>query len=330
MQQGMLSSLLLSASLLVAHPVSATPMEPERAQALLADEHIELKVAELLQYAIEDNIDTLKFALDRLSLPQQEVARYLLLKKFEDQELALTSKMALFVEQQKRRVPTYQVLEVGDGYEFSTPAFNYPAIASRLLKQWKQGQSALEFVLAAERQELNLKQWLSGSDYQVQMRESLFIRELDTLSQQAVLALAAQLTEQTVTSWLPSSAVMVRLAQVSEDPGVYKLIWLTKADFNSQQELARLADVGDEFALQQIMRASTNPALKASAIEALTRIKPMSPEVKEFLIAKMAIREEASMVASALANQGYRSWLEELAKTNQTVRSHAILSVLTQ
>lgn len=330
MQQGMLSSLLLSASLLVAHPVSATPMEPERAQALLADEHIELKVAELLQYAIEDNIDTLKFALDRLSLPQQEVARYLLLKKFEDQELALTSKMALFVEQQKRRVPTYQVLEVGDGYEFSTPAFNYPAIASRLLKQWKQGQSALEFVLAAERQELNLKQWLSGSDYQVQMRESLFIRELDTLSQQAVLALAAQLTEQTVTSWLPSSAVMVRLAQVSEDPGVYKLIWLTKADFNSQQELARLADVGDEFALQQIMRASTNPALKTSAIEALTRIKPMSPEVKEFLIAKMAIREEASMVASALANQGYRSWLEELAKTNQTVRSHAILSVLTQ
>ena len=54
-------------------------------------------------------------------------------------------------------VPTYQVLERGDGYEFSVPAFNYPAIAHRLLKQWQQDQSTLAFVLEAERGELIFK-----------------------------------------------------------------------------------------------------------------------------------------------------------------------------
>ena len=331
MQQGMLSSVLLCTSLLIGAPtVAAKEMQPEKAELLLQDQQIHLKVAELLQYAVEDNIDSLNFALERLSLPQQEVARFLLLKKIEDQNVILTPKMALFVEQQKAMVPTYQVLERGDGYEFSIPAFNYPAIASRLLKQWQQDQSTLEFVLSAERDELDLKQWLSGSDYQIQAREALLIRELDSLSPEAVQGLVVQLTGEAVTSWLPSSQVMVRLAQVSENPDVYKLLWLMRADFQSQSELSRLAKVGDEFSVNQIMLASHNPSLKEQAIKELTRIKPMTDEVKAFLIDRMAIRDEASMVATELANQGYTSWLEELASHNQKVRSSAILNVLSQ
>ncbi|KJY84355.1 hypothetical protein TW81_03995 [Vibrio galatheae] len=330
MQQGMLSSVLLSIALLTGVPAAATEMDPQRVEQWLQEPQVHDKVAELLQYAIEDDTDGLNFALQRLALPVQEASRYLLLKKVEEQNLILTPKMAIFVEEQQSMVPTYQVLERGDGYEFSIPAFNYPAIANRLLKQWRQDQSTLTFILDAERGELILKQWLSGSDYQIQAREALLIRELDSLSPQAVDKLAKQLTQAAVVSWLPSSQVMVRLAQVSEDPEVYKLLWLMKADFQSESELVRLAQVADKFSIEQVMRASTNPSLQARAITELTKVKPMSGEVKEFLIARMASSDDAKFIAGELARQGYHSWLEELASNNQKVNSRAILSVLSQ
>ncbi|KGY10900.1 hypothetical protein NM22_17955 [Vibrio tubiashii] len=331
MQQGMLSSVLLSIVLVSGLPTAiATEMEPHKVEQWLQDTQVQDKVAELLQYVVEDDMDGLNFAVQRLSLPVQEASRYLLLKKIEQQNLILTPKMALFVEKQQSMVPTYQVLERGDGYEFSVPAFNYPAIAHRLLKQWRRDQSTLEFVLEAERGELVLKDWLSGNDYQVQTREALLIRELDSLSPEAVNTLTEQLTDSAIVSWLPSSQVMVRLAQVSEDPEVYKLLWLMKADFNSESEVARLANVADAFSLQQVMQASSNPRLKELAITELTKVRPMSNEVREFLVARMAVSDDARFIAGQLARQGYASWLEELASSNQKVNSRAILSVLGQ
>jgi hypothetical protein len=305
-------------------------MPPNKVTQWLQEPSVQNKVAELLQYVIEDNIDSLDFALERLSLPAQEVARYLLLQKIENQNITLTPKMALFVEKQKSMIPTYKVLERGDGYEFSVPAFNYPAIASRLLKQWHQDQSILAFVLEAERGDLVLQDWLSGSDYQVQTKEALFIRELDSLSPEAISKLTNQLTQASITSWLPSSQVMVRLAQVSENSDVYKLLWLMKTDQHSQQELSRLAKVGDEFSSAQIMLAASNPSLKEQAITELAKIRPMREEVKEFLISRMALPDDATFVAGELARQGYASWLEELATHNQRVNSRAIFNVLGQ
>ncbi|UUM30694.1 hypothetical protein [Vibrio japonicus] len=329
MQQGMLSSVLLSASMLLGTPIaSAMEMTSSRVEVLLEDEQIHQKVAELLQYAVEDNIDSLNFAIERLTLSQQEVARYLLLKKIEEQSIILTPKMALFVERQTSMVPTYQILERGDGYEFSVPAFNYPSIANRLIKRWKQDQSTLDFVLKAEREELKLKEWLSGSEYQVQTRETLLIRELDSLSPNAINALTSQLTQEAVTSWLPSSAVMVRLAQVSEDSQVYKLLWLMRADFNSQKELSRLGSIADDFSIEQLKIATQNPRLKEKALQALASIKPLNNDIREFLISKMAIKEDAEIVANELARQGYQSWLEELVTSNKKVRSSAITHAL--
>jgi len=223
---GETDALLLSISLALGMTNAvATEMPPEKVELWLQSDHMHDKVAELLLHVVEDDLDSLNFSLQRLAFPQQEVARYLLLQKLEQQEFILTPKMAIFVEQQKVMVPTYQVLERGDGYEFSIPAFNFPAIASRLLKRWQQDQSTLDFVMQAERKELELRHWLTeGSEV--------------------------------VVSWLPSSEVMVRLAQVSEDPQVYKLVWLMKVDHHSQNELSRLAKVGDTFAQQQIMQVS--------------------------------------------------------------------------
>ncbi|MDW2143970.1 hypothetical protein R7034_25530, partial [Vibrio sp. 1833] len=265
---------------------------------------------------------------DRLAFPQQEVVRFRLLEKLEQQTIILTPRMALFVESQVRLTPTYQMLERGDGYEFSVPAFNYPAIASRLIKRWKQDQSTLDFVLQAERKELNLQQWLTGTSQQIQTRESLLIRELDSLSPSALKALTTQLTQANVTSWLPSTAVVVRMAQVSQDKAMYDLLWRMRADYNSQQELKRLADTGDAFSLQQLMNATINPSLKPHAIRLLTKSNPLSPEVKQFLIAKMALSEEATLVARQLAQQGHQTWLEELISSNRQVKARQIEQVL--
>ncbi|EHJ9990479.1 TPA: hypothetical protein NJ528_004396 [Vibrio parahaemolyticus] len=329
MQQGMLSSLLLSLSLLTLPlAVSAKEMQESVVEQWLQDTQIQTKVSELLEYVVRDEVDSLKFSLDRLAFPQQEVVRFRLLEKLEQQNVILTPRMALFVESQVRLTPTYQMLERGDGYEFSVPAFNYPAIASRLIKRWKQDQSTLDFVLQAERKELNLQQWLTGTSQQIQTRESLLIRELDSLSPSALKALTTQLTQANVTSWLPSTAVVVRMAQVSQDKAMYDLLWRMRADYNSQQELKRLADTGDAFSLQQLMNATINPSLKPLAIRLLTKSNPLSPEVKQFLIAKMALSEEATLVARQLAQQGHQTWLEELISSNRQVKARQIEQVL--
>ena len=332
MQQWMLSSILLSILFVLGVPaLVAKEMPAERVELWLQSDHMHAKTGELLLYVVEDDIDTLNFALQRLAFPQQEVVRYMLLKKLEQQDVILSPKMAIFVERQKSMISTYQVLERGDGYEFTIPAFDYSAIASRLLKRWQQDQLTLDFVMQAERQDLNLRQWLTeGSDYQNQTREQLLIREFDSLSLEAVEYLTHQLTDEVVISWLPSTEVMVRLAQVSEAAEVYKLVWLMKVDHHSQNELKRLAKVADTFAVQQIMQAASNPNLSEQALKELTRIKPMSQEVKAFLITRMGNNDDVSYIASQLAQQGYSVWLAELVSSNKKVKRSAILSVLNQ
>ncbi|CAE6925594.1 hypothetical protein AB3Y13_08025 [Vibrio alginolyticus] len=330
MQQGMLSSLLLSLSL-ISTPmmVSAKEMQESVVEQWLQDTQIKTKVSELLEYVVRDEVDSLKFSLDRLALPQQEVVRFHLLEKLERQDVILTPRMAIFVESQTRITPTYQVLERGNGYEFTVPAFNFPAVASRLIKRWKQDQSSLDFVLKAERKELDLSQWLSsGTSQQAQAREALLIRELDSLSPSALEALTVQFTQADVTSWLPSTAVIARLAQVSQDTEMYDLLWRMRADYNSHAELDRLAKSGNEFSLQQLMNSTVNPTLKPHAIGLLSKANPLSPDVKQFLITKMALSEEATIVARELAQQGHKDWLKELVAGNHQVKTRQIEQVL--
>jgi hypothetical protein len=72
------------------------------------------------------------------------------------------------------------------------------------------------------------------------------------------------------------------------------------------------------------MLATQNPSLKEKAFQELASIKPLTQDIREFLVGKMAIKEDASIVANELARQGYRSWLKDLASSNKKVRSNAI------
>ncbi|HDY7489050.1 TPA: hypothetical protein RQK89_004366 [Vibrio vulnificus] len=329
MQHGLLSSLLLSLSLFWMPQIALAKEVPaDTVQQWLQDQQVESKVSELLDYALRDKTNELKFSLERLALPQQEVVRYVLLDKLEKNQVILTPRMALFVESQIKRTPAYQVVEKGEGYEFTVPAFNYPAIASRLIKRWKQDQSTLEFILLAEQGKLDLQTWLSGSTNQVQLRESLLLKELDSLSPEALERLVSQLVDKPITTWLPSSSVVVRFAQVSERSDVYHLVWRMKADHNSQAELTRLASMGDEQALQQVMAAALNPSLKEQAIQVLASKHPLSQDVKQFLITRMALPDDAALVAKELSKQGHERWLQEVLSGGYPVKRHLIAQAL--
>ncbi|PMH38660.1 hypothetical protein BCU68_07455 [Vibrio sp. 10N.286.49.B3] len=331
MQQGMLSSLLLSSSLLFgAMTASATEMDVAQSQYWLQDQQIQTKVSEFIDYIHYDEVDSLSFSLQRLTFPQQEVARFLLLQTLEQEQAVLTPKLVAFLRKQQQIVPTYQTIRQGDGYELTAPTFDYPAIVNRLLMRWEQDQKILAFILRAERKELVLQTWLTGSEQERQAKETLLLAELDSLSLEAVLHLCAQLTQATVTSWLPSSEVVVRLAQVSEDSETYKMLWRMRADQYSQAELNRLAGLNTPFAMQQMMGAAQNPSLKSQALTLLTQVKPLPEEVKDFLITRMAITEEAPMVARELVKQGHRHWLQDLVSTNQQVSVSSLQQVLGQ
>ncbi|WP_217535395.1 hypothetical protein [Vibrio cholerae] len=327
MQQGWLCLVLLFLLGLPSYAIGGDITATER-ELWLAEPQTQQKVEELYLLALHNEVDRLQFNLQRISYPAQEVVRFLLLQKFEQGQLILTEELAVFIAAQKSQTPNYLIAERGDGYEFSVPAFDYAAIAHRLLKQAQQQQDIVMFVLQAENGELNLREWLSGSLAQSEARQRLLLTELHRLSPQAMERLIGQITTEQVTSWLPSATVMVQLARHSQSHALYQRLWLMKANDDIRQEVARLAAQADAFAKQQLMLAVENPSLKQEALQALVEIRPMSMEVEQFLIEKLGQSENASQVASMLAQSGYQGWLQELVSSNHAVKQQAILAVL--
>ncbi|HHS3326602.1 TPA: hypothetical protein ACTGG1_002947 [Vibrio cholerae] len=327
MQQGWLCLVLLFLLGLPPYALGGDITATER-ELWLAEPQTQQKVEELYLLALHNEVDRLQFNLQRISYPAQEVVRFLLLQKFEQGQLILTEELAVFIAAQKSQTPNYLIAERGDGYEFSVPAFDYAAIAHRLLKQAQQQQDIVMFVLQAENGELNLREWLPSSLAQSEARQRLLLTELHRLSPQAMERLIAQITTEQVTSWLPSATVMVQFAQRSQSHTLYQRLWLMKANDEIRQEVARLGAQADGFAKQQLMLAVENPSLKQEALQALIEIRPMSMEVEQFLIEKLGQSENASQVASMLAQSGYQGWLHELVSSNRAVKQQAILAVL--
>lgn len=240
MQQGWLCLVLLFLLGLPPYALGGDITATER-ELWLAEPQTQQKAEELYLLALHNEVDRLQFNLQRISYPAQEVVRFLLLQKFEQGQLILTEELAVFIAAQKSQTPNYLIAERGDGYEFSVPAFDYAAIAHRLLKQAQQQQDIMMFVLQAENGELNLREWISGSSAQsVDVRQRLLLTELHRLSPQAMERLIAQITTEQVTSWLPSATVMVQFARRSQSHALYQRLWLMKANDEIRQEVARL------------------------------------------------------------------------------------------
>ncbi|KUI96966.1 hypothetical protein [Vibrio sp. MEBiC08052] len=327
MPQGTWVPQLLLCFCFICFSVSAQSLDAQSRNQLLQAPTIQHQVAAFKQLIADDKIDSLNFALQRLALPQQEAVRFLLLQTLEQEKTIFSVQVERFVEQQRLIPPVYYLTNQGEGFEFSTPAFDYPSVASRLVKTWQQEKSVLDFVLKVERHELPLQQWLSENKRQRHARESLLIQELGSLSEPGLNYLAKQVIDASVRSWLPSTRVMVALARTSQNQDVYRLLWLMKSDDNSEAELTRLSGLKDDFSVQQVMAASKNPSLRSQAIEALIRLNPMPEQVKTYLVQELS-QEEAPYVAQVLVNAGYGNWLDELVKANRQMKLRVLSQVL--
>lgn len=324
MQQGLLVSLLLSSTLMIGSAF-ATELPPKRVSALLQDEQLNQKVGDLYHSAITNDVDTLTFSLNRLSLPQQEAARFLVIQHLEENNVALTPTLAKWLQQQLDRRPTYQVSEQGDGYVITKVAFNYPAVAQRLLHRWEKDQQVLDFILSSERQELQLSDWLSGSAHELKIKQEILLNEIGSLSPEALQVLVNQVSQHTVSAWLPPTEVMVELAKISEDLQVYKVLWQMRADQYSLSELQRLANLAPEpFATEQVIAATQNPSLKVKALGYLAQLHPLPNNVREFLLVKLNHVDDGSIVATQLARSGHAGWLQQLLGGRDTVRQNNV------
>ncbi|MBD1577263.1 hypothetical protein HC723_12570 [Vibrio sp. S11_S32] len=291
---------------------NAVSISREESQQWLQQPQLHEIVTNLYALAMSDDAQSLNSQLNTLSMPNQEIARFLLLKKLEQNQVVLGIKTATFVQAQTQHTAIYNIEETGDGYQTTIPAFNASIIATRLMQQRTHTQSNFDFILAAEDNNLPLDQWLQGSSAQVAQRESLLISAIDSLSPQALSYLVEQIAGAKVVQWLPSSAVMAKMAQASQDPRMYHLLWRMKSNTDAEKEVQRLAKVGDTFSTQQLILATDNPALKSTAMRALVKIKPMPMTLEQFFVAQLNQVEDQDWMQELLVSAGHADWVQQL------------------
>ncbi|CAM3857902.1 hypothetical protein VA7868_01951 [Vibrio aerogenes CECT 7868] len=304
--------------------VSAGELDELSREQLLQSSQILSQLNELHQLLLSEKIDELNFSLQRISLPGQEAARYLLLKRLEQEHFSVSLKIKQFVRAQQSIKPAWYLSERKDGYTFTVPAFDFPAVSGRLLRTWKHQQNTVSMLQRIRQHNFELRSWLSGDEDLVRLHESLLIQELERLTDDEILYLTHPLVSEPVTSWLPSTRLMSALARRSKNAGVYKLLWLMKPDGFTISELNYLSVQQDAFAVGQIIKAANNPGLKLLAIKQLTRLKPMPDNVKHFLIRQMSRSDTAEVTARSLVKEGYGYWLQQLIQDNKTIKRHLI------
>lgn len=328
MRQGLSAIIFLLSIVLFGPFAQASEMTQSEVSSWLNNPNAQSSADHLYQLALQDKVPEIQSSLDSTPLPKQEVVRYLLLKKIEDGRLVLSSRLAIFIQSQQTLSPRYQVTESGDGYSVTLPAFNASLVATRLVSDWEQDQTNIDFIIKAENNQLQLASWLQGDAYHIQQKEDLFLKEADSLSLQALQHLSNQLVGNSIVKWLPSTSIVIKLAQLTDDERLYSLLWKMKADEKSIQELQRLAEVGDEFALQQIMNATQNPTIKSIAINHLVGIKLMTTQVQAFLVDKLNHNRDGLMVAQALSSTEHHDWLISLLQSGQVSQSQTLLNSL--
>lgn len=324
MRHRMLAIIFLLNIVLTGQWVQASEMTHNEVTSWFTNPKVQSSVEQIYQLALQDQVPEIQTSLDGMPMPRQEVVRYLFLKKVEDTRLVLSPRLAIFIQSHQTRQPLYQYSESGEGYSVTLPAFNASLVANRLINHWKLDQTTLDFIIEAENNQLQLANWLQGDDYQVKQKEALFVTEADSLSPQALQFLSNQLVGNSL-NWLPTTPIVIKLAQLTKDERLYNLLWKMKGDDHSLKEIQRLAQQADPFSLQQVMNATHNPAIKPIALKQLTSIKPMPESVQTFLIERLNHSGDGLLVAQTLSESEHYDWLVSLLESGQVSQSQALL-----
>lgn len=325
MRQGLLAITLLLNVVLWSPLTLALEMTQEEADSWLVDPQVLHSTNNIYQDVLLDNADVVSSTLAQIPQPKQEVIRFLLLKKIESQRLILTPRMAIFIKLQQQRPSIYTVSDSGDDYTASLSVFNSSLIANRLISNWKQDQTTIDFIIAVESQNLDLFHWLKGSSLILEEHETLLVNEADSLSPRALEYLVNQLVGEPLIQWVPSTTVVVKLAQLTQDQRLYSLLWKMKSNKATEGEVKRLVSVGDDFSVKQLIEAAQNPALKNMVIEGLVLIQPMAETTKNFLVSKLNNADDGPIVTQALSSSAYRSWFIDLVENGRIKNAQVLM-----
>ncbi|CAM3128948.1 hypothetical protein [Vibrio rarus] len=302
---------LLAAMLSCSFAVQAIDLSVQKKQQMLADSQSQDIAKQIVSLAFSGQSDEANFRLLRVKQPEQEVVRYLVIKTISDRHPEYTSDLAVFVDTQRKVVPSLRIVDQGEGFRFSSPAFSYQQRAQRLIDSWKLNDQEIELYIGVENEKLALRTWLTEDPELSSQREKLLIDNVDKFSPQALNFLIDQITDENVVSWLPSSDVMVAMATVSRNPHLYSLLWKMKAGNAQSRELERLGQDGSDFSIQQLILASENPSLNKRSLQLLAKYAPASQHADDFLVSRMANQNDAKVITTSIEAYGYGRWFNE-------------------
>ncbi|MGF1758030.1 hypothetical protein L4D76_08810 [Photobacterium sagamiensis] len=327
MRQGMCMALLLLAGCI--NSALAIEVTEQEVQQAAVSSQVVNRVAALTRLYNNSDFRALEFNLSQLAPLQQEAVRAQLVQHAGEFG-QLDQMKADWLQAQADRKPAFTVVEQGDGYLVTQSAFHYGAQSRGLVLHWQQILLAQKMVQQAEAGSLILSKWLTGDIHTQKQRRNIFLEQLPILSSDAVAKLVAQFSSDSLLMWLPDNAIIASLAALSGDQPLYHLLWRRRTDQYSLAELNRLADLAPSpQAVEQLMAATINPSLKQQAYRALAVQKPMSPQTREFLVDKLNEVDDGHVVATQLAQQGYASWLKQIAASsrNQVLQKNLRLAL---
>ncbi len=292
---------------------SATEVTEQEVSRVMSSSQVQQQVDVLSDLYNTSDFRALEFELSQISGLKQEAVRSQLVAHAVELDV-LDQAKADWLQAQAERKPAFNVVQQGDGYLVTQSAFHYGAQARGLVLKWQQTLLAQKMVVQAEVGELVLSEWIQRDLPTQTTRRDIFLAQLPSLSDQAVIALAAQFTSDSKLVWLPDNAIIAALAAASGEEAVYHLLWRRRSDQYSVAELQRLTERASEpEALEQIMAATINPSLKLQAYRSLVGLNPLPPTARQFLKGKLDEVEDGKLVAFELARNGYLDWLEQLA-----------------
>ncbi|MDO6499488.1 hypothetical protein [Photobacterium sanguinicancri] len=299
-------------------PALAQDVSEQQVLATLASAQVQTRVNALTTLYKRNDFRALEFNLSQLPPLSQEAVREKLVL-FAVEFGQVDQAKATWLAEQAGRKPTFTIVEQGDGYLVTKAAFHYGAPARTLIQHWEHQLQADDMVRKAESGTLQLSHWLTTDAVVQKRRRDLFLERVDTLSPDAIATLVTQFQSDNQLMWLPDNAIIASLAAHSGDSKMYQLLWRRRTDTYSYQELTRLTEMAPTpLALEQLMAATTNPSLKRQAYRSLITLRPMPASTRQFLIAKMGEADEGQVVAQQLAQQGYTSWLRQLATSHSS------------
>ncbi|MEZ8141162.1 hypothetical protein A1OQ_03480 [Enterovibrio norvegicus FF-162] len=225
----------------------------------------------------------------------------------------MTPEIEKFLVTISHQQPKYLVKSQGNGYWVTMPAFNYAGEARWVLNRWEIKLLGDEANRLLNYDQLSLAKWLSFSSNDYTLRREALVSLISNLSPQALNKLELLYLGDKNMDWSPDNTVLAALATQTRSNALYSLLWLRRTDSASLEVLRKMdtPPVSQQH-IDQMIAATVNPVLAEMAIRQLAGLHPLPDDVKTFLLKQIGDRQRGKSIATLLAEQGHRVWLEQL------------------